>query len=925
VPADPTLAPTIAAAVERCAAPAVVRRALAQLAETDPSLLPRDELSGIDTGELTEAEGALVAVLAASRSLTRLLLADRRSHDVLRQLGRRPPRADTTTAELVRWKQHELLRIAARDLIGLDSLETTTGLLADLAADVLHGATLLAEATDRGDGDRPGADGVLTLAVIGMGKLGGHELNYASDVDIMFVGDGHPDRLERRARAIIDIAGRCFRIDAGLRPEGRDGPLVRSLDSYEAYWDRWAQPWEFQALLKARPVAGDAKLGALFGDTAQRWLWSHPFSSDELRSLRQMKARAESEIARRGLTDREIKRGRGGIRDIEFTVQLLQLVHGHLDPDLRSPTTLTVLGEMADAGYVDGNDAKDLSDAYRFLRLIEHRLQLEDEQQVHTVPVDRDQLDRLARVAGFRDHGHASAADQLGRELLSHQLAVRAIHERVYFRPLLEAFADAESALNPDAAATRLSAFGFTDAARTRVAIQELTKGLNRSSRLMQQMLPLLLDWLSTAPDPDMGLLMLRNLLSGPQRTTQLLDAFRDSPDAAQRVCTLVGTSRILGDILVHHPDLVIRLPDESRLRTLPHDELVRRGDEAITWRADLHERQVGLRRWKDRNLLGIAARDVLSAADVDTVGQDLSALAEASIEVALTALEPAIPFCVLALGRLGGAELSYASDLDLVFVYDGGAREADEALRVASGLKRFLGGATPADQLYPVDTNLRPEGKQGPLARSVEAFVHYWERYALVWERQAMMRARPVAGDRQLGARLLDALDPFIWGDDLGRTNHDGGLSADDLTEIRRMKARIERERIPFGEDPQFHLKLGRGSLSDIEFTAQLLQLQHGVRAPGTMRALTLLAEAGALDRDDADVLTTSYRFCERTRNRWYLVNSKPGNSLPTRPEDLLTLARSLEVTPTDLREQYRRVTRRARRVVERVFYGQD
>jgi glutamate-ammonia-ligase adenylyltransferase len=923
VHADPTLAPTLAAAVERCAAPAAVRRALAQLAEIDPSLLPRDEL-GIDMGELTQADGALIAVLAASRSLTRLLLADPHARGVLHRLDLRPPRADTTTAELVRWKQHELLRITARDLIGLDGLETTTGLLADLAADVLHGATLLAEATDRsGDGDRAGD--ALTLAVIGMGKLGGHELNYASDVDVMFVGDGHPDRLERRARTIVDIAGRCFRIDAGLRPEGRDGPLVRSLDSYEAYWDRWAHPWEFQALLKARPVAGDAKLGALFGDTAQRWLWSHPFSSDELRSLRQMKARAESEIARRGLTDREIKRGRGGIRDIEFTVQLLQLVHGHLDPDLRSPNTLTVLGELADAGYVDGNDANDLSDAYRFLRLIEHRLQLEDEQQVHTVPADREQLDRLARVAGFRDHGHSSAADQLERELLSHQLAVRAIHERVYFRPLLEAFVETESALNPDAAVTRLSAFGFTDAARTRVAIQELTRGLNRSSRLMQQMLPLLLDWLSTSPDPDMGLLMLRNLLSGPQRTTQLLDAFRDSPDAAQRVCTLVGTSRILGDILVHHPDLAIRLPDESRLRTLPHDELVRRGTEAITWRADLHERQVGLRRWKDRNLLGIAARDVLGAADVATVGHDLSALAEASIEVALAALEPAIPFCVLALGRLGGAELSYASDLDLVFVYDGGAPEADEALRVASGLKRFLGGATPAEQLYPIDTNLRPEGKQGPLARSVEAFVHYWERYALVWERQAMMRARPVAGDRALGTRLLDVLDPFIWGDDLRPASARGGLSTEDLTEIRRMKARIERERIPFGEDPQFHLKLGRGSLSDIEFTAQLLQLQHGVRAPGTMRALALLADAGALDHDDADVLTTSYRFCERTRNRWYLVNSKPGNSLPTAPEDLLTLARSLEVTPTDLREQYRRVTRRARRVVERVFYGQE
>jgi glutamate-ammonia-ligase adenylyltransferase len=924
----------LAAAVERCAAPAFVRRALAQLVESDRSVLRRDEHSGVDTGDLTSFEQALIAVLAASRSLTRLLLSDPDARAVLDHLDVRHPRADTTVAELVRWKQHEFLRITARDLIGLDSLETTTALLADLAADVLHGAALLAEATDTNGGagpDGPNARrapvgaGELTLAVIGMGKLGGHELNYASDVDILFVGDGHPDLLERRARAVIDLAGRCFRVDTGLRPQGRDGPLVRSLDSYEAYWDRWAEPWEFQALLKARPVAGDAKLGALFGDMAQRWLWSHPFSTEELRALRQMKVRAESEIARRGLTDREIKRGRGGIRDIEFTVQLLQLVHGHLDPDLRSPNTLTVLREMADAGYIDRSDAADLGDAYRFLRVIEHRLQLEDEQQVHTVPADRDRLDWLARVAGFRDHGHASAADQLERELLSHQLSVRSIHERVYFRPLLEAFVESESALSPDAAATRLSAFGFTDHARTRVAIQELTRGLNRSSRLMQQMLPLLLDWLSTSPDPDTGLLMLRNLLSGPQRTTQLLDAFRDSPDAARRTCTLVGTSRVLGDILVHHPDLVIRLPDEDRLRTLPRDELVQRGTDATEWRRDLGEQQLGLRRWKDRNLLGIGARDVLGAADVATIGADLTALAEASIEVALAALDPKIPFTVLALGRLGGAELSYASDLDLVFAYDGGAAEADEALRIASGLVRFVAGATPADQLYPVDTQLRPEGRQGPLARSIDGFVHYWERYALVWERQAMMRARPVAGDRELGTRLLELLDPHIWGDDLSSPVGAGGLSDHDLTEIRRMKARIERERIPFGEDPQFHLKLGRGSLSDIEFTTQLLQLQHRLRATGTMTALHRLTEEGAIDPADAEVLMTSYRFCERTRNRWFLVNSKPGNSLPTKPEQLLILARSLDLTPTELREHYRRVTRRARRVVERLFYGQE
>jgi len=337
-----------------------------------------------------------------------------------------------------------------------------------------------------------------------------------------------------------------------------------------------------------------------------------------------------------------------------------------------------------------------------------------------------------------------------------------------------------------------------------------------------------------------------------------------------------------------------------------------------VGWRDDAKARQLALRRWSERNRFGVMARDLFGDADVATVGTDLSTLAEATVAAAIELLEPAVPFCAIAMGRFGGAELSYASDLDLVFVYDGAgggqAGDAAEAQRVATGVLRLLGGTTPAEQVYEIDTSLRPEGKDGPLARSLDGFVHYWDHWALVWERQAMIRARPVAGDLALGARLLDALEPRLWGP---------GLDDDGLRDIRLMKARIERERIPINEDPRFHLKLGRGSLSDVEFTAQLLQLRHGVRATGTMPALRTLVDEGVLADDDADILMTSYRFCERTRNRWFLVNSRPENSLPTQPEQLLWLARSLDVTPTDLRESYRRVTRRARRVVERLFYG--
>ena len=308
---------------------------------------------------------------------------------MLGDVDHRAPVDAVTIERLTRWKQLEFLRIAARDLEGTDDLAAVGRNLADLATDVIEAACRLG--------------GTLGLAVIGMGKLGGRELNYSSDVDLIFVGDGPPDELEAAARQVMDLTRHCFRVDANLRPKGRDGRLVRTIDSYEAYWDRWAEPWEFQALLKAEPVAGDRELGLRFHETSQRWLWSHPFSADDLRSLRAMKHRAEELIIRRGLDEREIKRGPGGIRDIEFTVQLLQLVHGHADSDIRSPNTLLALQEMAAAGYVDPADADQLVQAHAFLRTVEHRLQLVDEQQVHTVPDEPGAVERLARVMGYRD------------------------------------------------------------------------------------------------------------------------------------------------------------------------------------------------------------------------------------------------------------------------------------------------------------------------------------------------------------------------------------------------------------------------------------------------------------------------------------------------------------------------------------------
>ncbi len=898
--------PVVDDAIERSADPVGVRLALDRIDSAHPSFADRVEADAA-------LRDATIAVVGASRSLTMLLEVDPVAVDVLANLDVRLPLDAADPDELKRWKTREYLRIAARDLTARDQLEATVALIAAMARDVLRVASTLIEPGD-------------ALATIGMGKLGGDELNYASDIDVMFVGEGDGHRAAQRARSLLEIARRCFRVDVNLRPQGRDGPLVRTLDSYEAYWAQWADAWEFQALIKARAVAGDGDLGARFDGAASSQLWGHVFSADDLRAMRSMKARSEQEMVRKGLEDREVKRGRGGIRDIEFAVQLLQLVHGGLDSSLRSPTTLDALRDMAAGGYVDPDDAAALADAYCFLRKVEHRLQLVDELQVHAIPEAPDAQTRLARTMGYRDTGAADAVDQFFAELGRHQATVRSIHERLYFRPLLEAFAalpsktaegDAGPLARPGATEARLIAFGFTDADRVRDAVRELTSGLTRSSRLMQQMLPLLLEWLADSPDPDQGLLCLRNLASGAQRSTELASLFRDSPEAARRVCVLVGTSRMMADAVLHNPDLIARLPDFEQLRTRPKAELVESARKALAWRSDVEERQAGLRRWKERHLLGITARDVLGEADVATVGRDVSALAEASLEAALEALEPTLPFAVIALGRFGGAELSYASDLDVLFVYEGETpAEFAAAEKLATALRRFVGGATPSARLWEVDADLRPEGKQGPLARSVEGFETYFSRWALVWERQAMIRARPVAGDPAVAQRFMALLDDFVW---------DRALTDDEVREIRRIKARVERERIPPSDDPKFHLKLGRGGLSDVEFTAQLLQLQHGVRETATIRALDRLRDGRILDHADHATLTEAYRFCERTRNRIYLTSGGPSEALPQQPERMRVLARALDTTPTELREDYRRVTRRARAVVERLFYGRE
>jgi glutamate-ammonia-ligase adenylyltransferase len=900
------LATPLSDEIERSADPAAATLVVERILKFQPEAASQlDENLALRT--------AVVAVAAASPWLGRVCVTDAESLAVLAHLDQpllpeNFQRGGQPAFELARAKRLELLRIAARDLLGLDTVEQVGDQLARLAAGLLQSAWQ----TSRKDPESG------SLAVIGMGKLGGRELNYSSDVDLLLVAatatQGDP-------RRFLDLARAAWRIDLDLRPEGRAGPLARSLASYLAYWDRWAETWEFQALLKAHPVAGDMALGAAFEAEAAERVWGRPFGADQLRQVRQLKARAEQAVSRQGLADRELKRGKGGIRDIEFTIQLLQLVHGRADAQLRSPSTLPALRALAAGGYVSTEDAAGLESAYQFLRTVEHRLQLHGDQQVHTLPANLEARTRLARVLGYRDQPAGTALAQFEQDRKRHQSRVRWIHERLFFRPLLESFTATGSSqlLSPEAATQRLQAFGFADPDRTFQAVRELTRGFSRSSQLMNRMLPMLLDWLSESPDPDLGLLGLRTLATGTHRRDQLTALCRESPEAARQLCQLLGTGPRFARAFERSPDLLAGLATGEILADRSPAEIADQAARSLTWRSGAGAVERGLRLFVQAEMLRIAARDVLDLAGVDVTGLALSDLAETVITAAYQIVDPPLPFAVIGMGRLGGRELAYNSDLDLIFVFDtpSGRRAQDaasDAEAAATALIRLLAGTTPATGMYRVDTALRPEGRQGPQARSIDAYAAYYERWAQVWERQALLRGRFVAGDADLGNRFAALASDFVWEKPIGPA---------ELREIRRTKARIERERVPPHEDPQFHLKLGPGSLSDIEWTTQLVQFVHGVSQTGTVLALDTLAERGLLAPADRQILVEAYRFCERTRNRLALVSDGSSDSLPNTGRHLTALARSLGTSGSGLRDQYRQRTRRARRVVERLFYG--
>jgi len=621
---------------------------------------------------------ALVALAGASPALTRPATFDPGA--LRRAVAGRPPEplalpaGDLPAAmDAVRRRAvSRLLAIAAADLTGRYDMPAVGAALSD-AADEAAAAALTALV--------PAAGGPIPFSVVAMGKWGGRELNYASDIDVLFVygvPDGaDPDAVGEQAQhlaaAFLDFLGRrtaagvAYRVDPDLRPEGRSGPLARTVESYRAYWERWARPWELQALIKARVAAGDPLVGRAFLEAAEPFVYPDTLAPDAVREARAMKARAEAGAAKQG---DEIKRGVGGIRDVEFAVQLLQLVHGRADPTLRRRHTLEALRALGNAGYVSPEDAGALEDSYRWLRDVEHRLQLAELRRTHQVPGGAPARERLAKAMGYRDGPGATARERFDADLVARRAAVRAIHERLFYRPLLEAFAASPATpLTTEGAIRQLAALGFQDAAGARRAFDELTSGLSRRSRLMQQLLPLMLGWLSAAPDPDLGLEQLRLLMAAAPDHAALVATLRDSPVAAERLCTLLGTSRLLGRLLDRLPPALARLGDDAALAAFPDREaLVAEATRRTAVRPRWEEAVAGLHRFVEAHVLWLAAQDLVGGADAAAIGERLSDLADAAVEGALEAARRRVaaagtvppPMAVVAMGLWGGREMNY-------------------------------------------------------------------------------------------------------------------------------------------------------------------------------------------------------------------------------------------------------------------------
>ncbi len=830
----------------------------------------------------------LVTVLAASQFFADLLIRDPEYLEALlnptlrarprdpkalwADLSRRVGIAKTPNAQrdaLRRCKGPEMLRIGVRDLLGDADMPTVAREISDFADAAVQMALQICK------NERP--DAPPAFAVIAMGKLGGRELNYSSDIDLILVHGDDADAAAciKLAEAVRDTlarttdAGYVFRVDLRLRPEGRFGPVSRSLSSCRAYYESWAEPWERQALIKARAIAGEAELGAAFVAMTQEFVYGGRTEESVVDSIRQNKRRLEQKIAHAGEADINVKEGVGGIRDIEFPVQLMQLLAGGRHPSVRTGNTLEALGKLAAIGLISGDERATMHESYLFLRTVEHRLQLLDDRAVRTLPRNPGALDKLGRILRYAD-GAAFMQDYRAQTRRVHRL-----FERLFYQ---QGTADApaspsddmaqwtlatDDSAAQDALRAALQAREFRDVDAALATLRQAVVGTQYGAILPEERLGFaalagpLLDACAQTVQPDAALSGLSALADAVPSRTALYQLLSDSPALLTRFARLAAESGFLWQTLLSHLEFLDLLADEEAMDApppafppvpLPRPELAR---QAL------------------RGRLQIGARDIWNLADTAQVGAELTQRAEGILSAALTLAQEEVgdngPVAIIGLGKLGGSELGYSSDWDVLYVGQTGQLAA--AARTAERLQQILNHDLARYGVRcEVDARLRPEGRAGALVLDRESYRDYYAHRAATWERQALLKARPVAGDAALGQEFARLQETVVYGRAVTETQ---------MSEIRAMKRRIETERVKTPHD----LKLGPGGMSDIEWTVQMLQLRFGparprLRRTGTLAALRALRDDARITQADWETLDGAYRQFTRLRNRLYLQN---------------------------------------------------
>ncbi|MGF1466513.1 MAG: bifunctional [glutamate--ammonia ligase]-adenylyl-L-tyrosine phosphorylase/[glutamate--ammonia-ligase] adenylyltransferase [Sandaracinaceae bacterium] len=868
-------------------------------------------------------------------------------------------------SELRRARHLGLCRIALREALGGDDVRATAAEMSDLAATLVDAALRhVTRAAEERFGRPLDADGSpIPLTVLGMGKLGGRELNLGSDIDVCFfygTDDGeveggdrtvhqHFARIaQRTCRLLSDVTedGFCFRVDLRLRPEGSRGPLVNSLASAERYYATFGRTWERAALLRASPIAGDLAFGERMLSVLRPFVYRRAVDPRIAEAMEDMLLRSRRELDVDPEAD--VKLGRGGIREAEFFVQTLQLVWGGQHPELQVPATLTALRRLLGAGLITDREAEALTEAWVLLRRVEHRIHVWAGYQTHALPPEGDERDRFGRSLGFDDGEHLTAVLEGHREevaALFASLAPDAEREESLWDPLLDRVAAGASAADllpwldpslfrrdPLEAATHLTRLGRHANAPLGPVTRERAPGLGR----------LLLTEVAEAADPETALRLLADFLTrlvGPWSYERLL---LEDPRLTRRLIGLFGTSATLGAALVGHPEDIDRLlstrgaPPTAELRA-DHDALIA----PLSADSDPEDLVRELRALKRLHTLEVGLAQAAGELDLEAATERLSELAEGQIRVALAAAgrwaqarwgrPRGRGLVVCAMGKLGGRELGFGGDLDLVFLYgEDGETEPTERGRSTSAAELFTRTAQRTMKLlrepdaegpgYETDTRLRPSGSQGTLVVSLAAFDAYHAGGAAAWERQALLRARPVAGDPDLAR---DARERFA------RIAYGGAAGAPDREELAATRRRLEVE-LADERPGRVHPKLGYGALVDVEFLAQGLQMAHGddprVRTPNTPAAVRALAVVGALTSTEARALLSAYAFFRQVEQALWLRRDEhraPLLTLDGRSGTFVARHLSLQardgLPPEDvLRRTYYRHAERTRRLFE-------